>query len=221
MKQGRSAAFFDFDRTLLTRDSAAIGLRYLWEMGLVPLSYILKALAANVFYQRHILPEHFMARILLPFYQGKRLDTFEDGVCEFYENLVKPHFAPNILSRLKEHQQKGHFTALVSGGVRYSLKPVIKDLGMNFLLCTDLETDDEGFLTGKTSGPLCIHQAKADLVMQLASEHGIDLASSWAYGNHQNDIPMMELVGNPVAVAPTGPLKRHAIKKGWPVMEHY
>jgi HAD superfamily hydrolase (TIGR01490 family) len=220
MNQGRTIALFDFDRTLLTRDSAAIGLRYLWEMGLVPLPYILKALAANVFYQRHLLPEHFMARILLPFYRDKRLAPFEDGVCEFYENLVKPHLAPKVLARLREHQQDGHLTALVSGGVRYSLKPVIKDLGMDYLLCTDLEMDDDGFLTGATSGPLCIHQAKADFVLELAREQGIDLSRSWAYGNHQNDIPMMELVGNPVAVAPTWPLKRHALKKGWPVMEH-
>jgi len=48
----------------------------------------------------------------------------------------------------------------------------------------------------------------------------IDLASSYAYGNHQADLPLLESVGYPHVVEPTKPLKNVAMKKNWPVLTY-
>lgn len=61
------AAFFDFDETLLEVESGRLGIQWLWDRRMVPLGYILKIQVANFFYQRQLLSDERMVRILLTF----------------------------------------------------------------------------------------------------------------------------------------------------------
>jgi HAD superfamily hydrolase (TIGR01490 family) len=126
--------------------------------------------------------------------------------------------APNILAKVREHQRERHLLILISGSVRYMLNAVVEDIGFDHLLCTDLEVGDDGLLTGRALGPLCIDRTKRTLAIQLAEAHNIDLLNSYAYGNHQSDIPLLELVGNPFVVEPTRPLRKVATQRNWPVL---
>lgn len=216
----RIGAFFDFDGTLLETDSAKQGIKFLWETGLAPLPYILKVWGSSLLYKRHLLSETAMARILLSFYRGKPLDPFVDGICEFYEDMIRPQLAKNILERFLEHKKQGHVTVLISGSLRYTLEPVRADLGFDHLLCSDLETGPDGMLTGRTRGPLCIEEEKVRKARALAESENIDLARSFAYGNHQADIPLLSMVGNPFAVEPTDPLRKKADQMDWPILSY-
>ena len=84
---------------------------------------------------------------------------------------------------------------------------------MNTVVATEMEIVD-GQLTGEVTrylkGP-----AKAVAVQQFADEHGYDLEASFAYSDSATDIPMLELVGNPVAVNPDRALRKHALSEGW------
>jgi len=218
LEKGKTAAFFDFDRTLLSADSAALGLRYLWDMGFLSPAFIAKALALNALFKRHLISETSIVSRLMTFYRGKPLAPFEDGVCEFYFDQLKPRLAPGILERLARHREQGHVTVLISGSMRYMLRAVVKDLGIDHLVCSTLETGPDGLLTGRTTDGLCIAENKARLARTLAAREGIALSRSHAYGNHQSDIPLLSLVGHPVAVEPTAPLRRAARKRGWPIL---
>jgi len=213
-----AGAFFDFDRTLIDVESPRLGIRYLWERGLVTLPYILKVMAANLFYQRHLLNDETMARILISFYRGRIFAPFEAGAQDYYREVLKPHLAPNIVGRVRDHQARGHILVLVSAGLRYLLKPVAVDLGFDHLICTDLEIGPDGILTGKTRGPVCTDSHKRHHAKKLSDELGIDLRASYAYGNHQADIPLLELVGHAHAVEPTEELRKVATERGWPIL---
>src|SRR5256884_7965017 len=52
---------------------------------------------------------------------------------------------------------------------------------------------------------------------EMAVAEGIDLASSYAYSDSITDLPMLELVGHPVAVNPDRDLRREAEKRGWQI----
>ena len=52
--------------------------------------------------------------------------------------------------------------------------------------------------------------AKAEAVRALAEREGLDLARCAAYSDSVNDIPMLSLVGDPVAVNPDTTLRQHA-----------
>ena len=211
-------AFFDFDKTLIDVESGRIGFKYLYEIKEIRLSFLLKVAVTNFFYERDWISDTQMATIMLTFYKNRDIRPLEDGAEEFYHTYLKPHLAPRIMERVREHQKAGHTLVLVSASLRYMLVPVIKDLGFQNLLCTDLEIAGDGRLTGKTEGPICIDQHKRVAVKKLAQEKNIYLDQSYAYGNHHSDIPMLEAVGNPAVVEPTVPLKKKAIENGWPIL---
>jgi putative phosphoserine phosphatase / 1-acylglycerol-3-phosphate O-acyltransferase len=213
-------AFFDFDETLLDTESSRLGFKYLWERRLVSLGFILKVSLAHYCYKRHWLSDEKVALLLLKFYRNKRLADFQQGAADFYRRHLKPHLAPNILARAKKHLQDGHILVLISGSVRYLLEPVVRDLGFNHLICTDLEVGPDGLLTGKAKGPLCLDLTKRVLAEKLAKDININLESSFAYGNHQSDLPLLKLVGNPRVVEPTEPLRKVALANQWPILNY-
>ena len=213
-----TAAFFDFDQTLLEVESSAMGIRMLRERKMLPVGYLLKVWLANILYQRHCLSEAGMARVLLTFYRGRRLEEFEATAEVFYQTYLQPRLAPRMLAVLEDHRQAEHRLVLISGSVRYMLNPVVRDLGFERLFCTDLEAGADGLLTGRARGPICVDHVKQDCVHQFAVEENVDLAASFAYGNHPADLPMLEAVGHPRVVEPSRSLARMAAKRGWPVL---
>jgi putative phosphoserine phosphatase/1-acylglycerol-3-phosphate O-acyltransferase len=218
MEKKHIGAFFDFDRTLIDVESGRIGFKYLYERREISLVFLLKIIAADFFYQRNVISDTQMARIMLKVYKGRNLEAFESEAETFYKNFLKPHLAPNIFAKLIEHQAAGHILILISASIRYLLAPVVEDLGFDRLLCTDLEVGLDGFLTGRAAGPICIGENKKIAAEKLAVQADIHLEKSYAYGNHHSDVPLLEAVGHPTAVEPTLPLKRRAERKGWPII---
>jgi HAD superfamily hydrolase (TIGR01490 family) len=212
------AAFFDFDETLLEVESGRLGIQWLRDRRMVPLGYILKILVANFFYQRRLLSDERMVKIMLTFYKKKRLTDFQKGADNFYRSYLKPRLAPGILSRVRFHKKEGHLLVLISGSVRYLLEPVARDLEFDHLLCTDLEVDQKGLMTGKPAGLVCVNHNKKMLTLKLAQKLKLDLAGSYAYGNHHSDLPLLEIVGNPHAVQPNSILERTARQRSWPII---
>lgn len=212
------AAFFDFDQTLLEVESGHMGIRMLREQGILPLGYFLKVWLANVFYQWQWLSEAGMARVLLTYYRRRNLLDFEATAEEFYRTYLKPRLAPRILARLEEHRRSGHLLVLISGSVRYMLEPVVRDLRFDQLFCTELEEGPDGLLTGRSRGAICVDRAKQYFAKQFAVEANVDLAASFAYGNHPADLPLLETVGHPHVVEPTRALARIAAQRAWPVL---
>jgi uncharacterized protein (TIGR03382 family) len=60
---------------------------------------------------------------------------------------------------------------------------------------------------------------KAEAIQKLAERDNIDLAGSYAYSDSGTDLPMMEIVGNPVAVNPEKDLRKVAEERDWPILE--
>ena len=212
------AAFFDFDETLLEVESGRLGIQWLWDRRLVPFGYILKVLVANFVYQRRLLSDERMVKTMLTFYKKKRLADFQKGAENFYKVYLKPRLAPGILTRVYSHKKEGHLLVLISGSVRYLLEPVVRDLEFNQLLCTDLEVGQNGLMTGKPQGLVCVDRNKKKLTLKLAQKLGLDLGKSYAYGNHHSDLPLLETVGNPHVVEPTRILERIARQRSWPIL---
>ncbi|MCF7826164.1 MAG: HAD-IB family hydrolase [Candidatus Marinimicrobia bacterium] len=219
MKQYRSspiAAFFDFDETLLAIDSAGIGFKVLKEQGYLTWAFMLKMMVIMLLRKVGVVDEQIMARTFLSFYRGRDLQPFVDSAQAFYEEYLQPNLSPEVLQKLRWHQEQGHQTVLVTGSIDYYLQPVMVDLGIDHLLCTHLELDADGLLSGRSKGPVCVGETKVTLAKDLAKSQGLDLTQSYAYGNSELDIPMLMEVGHPVIVNPTSGLVRHAQRYNWP-----
>ena len=91
-------------------------------------------------------------------------------------------------------------------------------LGLTGALGTVSETVD-GVYTGRLVGEPLHGPAKAEAVKALAEREHLDLARCSAYSDSANDIPMLSMVGHPVAVNPDADLRREARRRGWEVRD--
>jgi phosphoserine phosphatase len=83
-------------------------------------------------------------------------------------------------------------------------------------LYTRLEVE-HGRFTGRVVDPICFEEGKIFCLEQLVDEKGIDLAKSWFYTDSVTDLPLLDLVGHPVAVNPDPFLYRTARRRCWPI----
>ena len=106
--------------------------------------------------------------------------------------------------------------AIVSGATKFVVKPLAEAIGVKHYLYTRLEVE-HGRFTGRVIDPICFEEGKIYWLQQFIDEKGIDLAKSWFYTDSVTDLPLLELVGHPVAVNPDPFLYRTAGRRCWPV----
>jgi HAD superfamily hydrolase (TIGR01490 family) len=135
------------------------------------------------------------------------------------EEQVLPNVRPDMVARLREHRDQGHLVALVSGTFTPFLEIIARRLGVQHAIGTPLEVRD-GRYTGRIVPPLCQSEGKPERVRAYLADQNveIDWAASFAYADRNTDIPLLSLVGQPVAVYPDERLLAHAWANDWPVI---
>ena len=120
------------------------------------------------------------------------------------------------LARLHRHRAGGHSVVLVSGSFAPCLAPIAAAVGAEEVLCSRPEVV-HGTYNGKLRTPM-IAEEKRRAVQAMASRNGVSLPSSWAYGDHPSDVPMLESVGHPVVVGGDTHLLRIAHQRNWAIL---
>lgn len=211
---GRRAAFFDVDETLLDNTSMFGFLEYhLQARGQAEQYLVIRAalreLAArgigrverNRVFHRY-LRDHPVAQVA------------DHGRAWFAAELATGGvFKPAVLDRLRAHQQANDLVVLVSGSFPACLEPLAREVAVTMLLCTQPRLAD-GCYTGEVEDPM-IGEAKAVAGRDLARRHGICLRTSFGYGDHVSDLPLLELLGHPVVVGNDPEMVEHAELRGW------
>jgi len=108
-----------------------------------------------------------------------------------------------MLAAIKDHLHKGHRIILVSGSFTPILDKVVAYLDIERAIATPLAVK-KGKYTGRIIPPLNMGQGKADRLDHFLKGPGkeIDLTRSFFYTDSIMDLPVMNMVGNPVAVYP-------------------
>jgi HAD superfamily hydrolase (TIGR01490 family) len=136
-----------------------------------------------------------------------------------WDHNVAHSLYPEAMSKLHWHQEQGHQVVLVSGTFQELLEIIAQGLGIQHAVGTCLEVRRERY-TGRIVPPFCFGPYKVQKTKELLETAGweIDLASSFAYADTIFDAPLLESVGNPVAVCPDEELLVRARQRGWAVM---
>lgn len=134
-----------------------------------------------------------------------------------WEHRIKKRLYPETVDLAQEHVGKGHEVWLVSATPVEIGRVIAKHLGLTGALGTVVESVD-GVYTGRLVGHTLHAERKAEAARGLAATAKADLADCWAYSDSRNDIPLLELVGNPVVVNPDAALAAHAQQHGWPML---
>ncbi|MFJ3169673.1 HAD family hydrolase [Streptomyces roseus] len=109
---------------------------------------------------------------------------------------------------LREHRAAGAALVLVSGSFPPLLEPLAREIGAETVLCTRPLTED-GRYTGEVATPVIGEGKRAAVLAHLAARPAVDPRDCFAYGDHLSDLPMLELVGHPVAVGEDPGLRAH------------
>lgn len=211
------AAFFDMDNTLLTVDTGVSYTRFLYRRGELSKRTLAKALYWSTLYKLAVLD---MERVFTKLCEDLRGDSEADMIAKcaiWYRQDVAPFVAPAARVALERHRQQGHVVVLATGSTTYAATPVAAGVGIDHVLSTTLEVDEGGIFTGKPRA-LCFGRHKVTLAERWAADHGVDLARSYFYSDSFNDRPMLERVGNAIAINPDARLSRLAKQRGWPMM---
>ena len=130
---------------------------------------------------------------------------------ESFAGFTLSRIYPEALACLRDHKAKGHRVVLLSGALDFLLEPM-KDLADD-VLCSSLAVED-GEFTGELSGAPVAGEARARMLASYARKRNVDLSRSFAYADAISDLPMLEAVGNPVAVNPDRRLASQAEERG-------
>ncbi|HJR25060.1 MAG TPA: HAD-IB family hydrolase, partial [Acidimicrobiales bacterium] len=156
---------------------------------------------------------HFYRR-----YEGADAAQLEQDAVEMFSDLILTKSFPAAVRRVREHRRLGHRTVLITGALDLAigpLEPLFDDI-----VCPSLDRRADGTYRGELTDVPPTGEARAAALMDYADEHDLDLAQSVAYADSTSDLPMLEVVGFPVAVNPETRLAALARKRGW-LVEHF
>ena len=209
-------AFFDMDKTLLADNSGSLYMKYRYQRGEISGFDLLKGFGAYLQYKMGILDIRNWTKTMMVQFRGQSEAELEQEAIKWVEEMVIQTIYPEAEERVRYHQEQGHVVAIVSGATRFVVRPIAQRLGIEHMLFTRLEVE-QGHFTGRVIEPICFEEGKIYWLQQFIEEHGVDLAKSWFYTDSITDLPLMDIVGHPVAVNPDPFLYRTAVRRRWPV----
>lgn len=214
-------AIFDLDNTLLGGDSDHAWGEYLIHAGLVDAEQHRQR--NDAFYQQYKqgildMNEYFEFAIApVVGFTKNRLDALHT---EFMRLFVEPMMLPKAQALVDKHKAEGDMCIIVTATNRFVTAPIAERLGVHDLLATDLEVL-EGVFTGKIDGIPCFQGGKITKLeawLQAQDNTALSLDNSVFYSDSFNDIPLLEVAGEAVAVDPDDTLRAHASTRGWPII---
>ena len=214
------AAFFDLDKTVIAKASMAAFRGPLYSGGVLTKRAIIRALFAQLVYLHLGASElrlHRIRTVLLKVTKGWERAAVRRIVDETLERVIDPIIYAEAVDLIELHHAAGRFVVIVSASPEEIVVPLARYLGVDATIASRAATDDAGRYTGEMAfyayGPF-----KADAIHELALERGLDLEASFAYSDSISDLPMLESVGNPVAVNPDRLLANLARDRGWQIL---
>jgi HAD superfamily hydrolase (TIGR01490 family) len=212
------AAFFDLDKTIIARSSPLALGRSFVRAGMIGRGFLLKSLYAQLVFQLMGADEQKMERMreeAAKLTSGWEVEKVKEVVTEVLEDVITPLIYAEALELIEDHRKAGRAICIVSSSPEEIVEPFARMLGVDLFIATRPTVVD-----GKYTGELDFYAygpGKPEAMIELAQELDIDMSGSYAYSDSETDIPMLESVGNPVAVNPDKGLRSIALERGWKV----
>ncbi|MGI9590140.1 MAG: HAD family hydrolase [Myxococcota bacterium] len=216
MAHRKVGAFFDMDKTLIAENSGSLYMQYRYQRGEIGGVELLKGIGAYLQYKVGILDIRNWTKQMMLQFRGQQESDLEAEASTWFREMVAPTVYPEAIEAVRKHEAQGHVVAIVSGASRFVVQPLARMLGIGHMLYTRLEVENGAF-TGRVIEPICFEEGKIYWIQQFIEEQGIDLAKSWFYTDSITDMPLLDLVGHPVATNPDPLLYRTAVRRRWPV----
>jgi HAD superfamily hydrolase (TIGR01490 family) len=211
-------ALFDLDNTLLAGDSDHSWGDFICQRGLVDAD---EYQARNdAFYADYcagkldvVAYQNFSQAIL-----GRTgMEQLAQWHREFMAEVIEPIILAKGEALLEEHREAGDQLVIITATNRFVTAPIAARLGVETLIATECGMQN-GRYTGQIAGIPCYQQGKVVRLNEWLAQTGHSLDGSYFYSDSRNDLPLLEVASQPVAVDPDEVLRATAIERGWPVI---
>ncbi len=211
-------AIFDLDHTLLDGDTDYLWHSHLCDQGVIDrATFERRYHVQNSAYDSGTLdPDEYVRDLVnaLAHLPTARLNA----LLETFTRDVVPHrVAPAALELLHYHRERGDYLLIITATVEFLARCSIASLPVDDFIATELQCRGER-PTGILRGPASFREGKVTRLRQWLASRDHDLSGSWFYSDSINDLPMLELVDNPVTVNADASLQAIASQRNWPQM---
>ncbi|OGE08290.1 hypothetical protein A3I53_03670 [Candidatus Curtissbacteria bacterium RIFCSPLOWO2_02_FULL_40_13b] len=210
--------FFDIDNTLVRGFSILPFAQFLTERGLFHQDSYEKMLADFACYSDKKLDYREFAITIVDQYseglRGYRQEDIESASQE-YLTIYLTNLLPFSRELVELMNSQGKTVAL-SGAPKEAFIPLAQVLRIQQCYLLEAEVQN-GIYTGKTGVNMALDTQKAQVIAQI-KESGFNPLQSFAFGDSEHDLPLLESVSNPFAVSPNEELSRISTERGWPIV---
>ena len=212
---------FDLDNTLLAGDSDFEWAQFLIEQGV--LDKELYEARNQAFYEQYkagTLDIHeFLDFQLKPLARHARaqLDAWH---ADYMLKKILPIMTSPAKVLVERELADADLVAIITATNSFVTAPIAKAFGISHLIATEPEQMN-GAYTGRVAGTPSFREGKIVRLHEWLASLGKSLGDfdqSWFYSDSLNDLPLLELVTNPVTVDPDATLHEHAVQCGWPII---
>jgi len=215
------AAFFDLDKTIIAGSSTLAFGRPLYSAGFLRRGTLVRLGIAHLSYMLFGADEDTLKRArdqMLDLVSGWHQAEIDAIVAQTLDDVIEPLVFAEALFLIDEHKRSGREVYVVSASPEEFVRPIARMVGIDRIIATKIRTDGLGRYVPELERYV-MGQGKADAMREVAEQDGIDLSGSFAYTDSFTDMPMLEAVGNPIAVNPEKELKEAADANEWPILE--
>ena len=212
-----SLAIFDLDNTLIGGDSDFLWGEFIGEEGIVDANAYRKK--NEYFYQQYdlgTLDIYAWLEFCLEPLTRYSMTELQELHHRFMIQKIEPILLDKAQNCINRHKERGDTVLVITASTSFVTAPIVKKYGINHLLASEPEIK-AGRYTGGVSGIPCFQAGKIDKLMPWLQKNEETLTGSTFYSDSHNDLPLLELVDNPVAVNADKILTKIAEKKGWKV----
>ena len=214
----QNLALFDLDNTLLAGDSDYNWSLFLIRQGLLDEKTHFER--NEQFYADYkngnLNIVEFLKFQLVPLSQHpkKFLDELH---LKYMDEVIRPMMTVKAQSLVNQHKAAGDLCVVITATNSFVTKPIATAYGIEYLIGSDPEMMN-GEYTGGVSGVPSFKEGKVTRINQFLAERNKrldDFEVSFFYSDSHNDLPLMQLVSNPVAVDADAILTAHAKQNNW------
>lgn len=124
---------------------------------------------------------------------------------------------PAAMELVEEHRRQNHPTILLTASNAFVAKPLARHMGFEHIMTTELKKEDGRYFPEILGTPSFREGKITRLLEWLGTENS--LAECYFYSDSHNDLPLLRVVGTPIAVNPDTILRAEAMEKGWRIID--
>ncbi len=213
---------FDLDETLIAADSASLFCQYLVEHQLIDANFVEKDAAFMRLYNSGQLDINDYIAFFVDALRQYSVEDIEALLPTFLTDHISHVIYPEAVELLIQLKEQGHTIVIVSATAEFIVTAIAKLLGVEHVLAIQLETDvdnnGDDFYNGKIKGTPSFRDGKISRLQAWVAKHNETMDGAYFYSDSINDVPLLQLIDNPVATNPDTQLRQIANQQNWKIV---